>query len=246
MNQETFAWEIQQVANPALICNEISEDRKGCERWVWKTTGNLRPPIGERTLWIFNDNLQDRDSNILGEGNAVIRPYNRYGKWRDEPYSVGISTGNSEEGFGGLTPTVRLEIKKDLRNLENLLKTGHYNIVKFSSDKDGYLDADIFNVNSYVKHYIVKNIYHIIDALNNDTKIDFNRSIMPAYIIKPIIKTIQQYEKLEERRGEEEEEKSDIILTDPKVKIADAEERISDRRIAEQVEIEIIEKKIVE
>ena len=48
----------------------------------------------QRTLWIFNDNIEQHNTNDKGERNEAIRVFNQYGEYIDHPYSAGISTGS--------------------------------------------------------------------------------------------------------------------------------------------------------
>ena len=66
-------------------------------------------PRGSRTLWIFNDNEQDRHSSRVGGGNAQIRPYNSFGPHQAEPLAAGVTTGSNGQGYisVALMPAVR-------------------------------------------------------------------------------------------------------------------------------------------
>ena len=74
-------------------------------------------PRGARTLWIYNDNEEDRFKWHKGGGNAVARPFNSFGPHKAEPLSAGVTTGSQGQGYPWLTSAVRAVIDEDLARI---------------------------------------------------------------------------------------------------------------------------------
>ena len=70
-------------------------------------------PEHERTLFIFNDNIEFHATDRCGAGNAVVRPWNRYAKTRPTR-SAGIPTGSiaSHTGFTVMDPTIDTALRE--------------------------------------------------------------------------------------------------------------------------------------
>ena len=133
------------------------------------------------TLYIFNDNHNDHATAEAGNGNAVIRQYNRYSnsnrpnrsarKLSEFPASAGICTGGDGIGYKKLDQvikgkyTVRDQINSDVKEIREILKRKYsngnkaYNYVKFSTDETlETLGTSIFEVGDEVKRHILKEI----------------------------------------------------------------------------------------
>ena len=132
------------------------------------------------TLYIFNDNHNDHATAEAGNGNAVIRQYNRYSnsnrpnrsarKLSEFPASAGICTGGDGIGYKTLDQvikgkyTVRDQINSDVKEIREILKRKYsngnkaYEYVQFSSDGNGGLGTSIFVVGDEVKRHILKEI----------------------------------------------------------------------------------------
>ena len=120
---------------------------------------------GSRTLWVYNDNEQDRHSAIAGEWNAEIRPYNRFGVHRDEPLAAGVTIGTDGCGYTALTPAVQAIIDEDLALISRLLHTGDYSAVRYpavSRHANAGLGTGTFTVHNSVKKYIVEGLRHCV------------------------------------------------------------------------------------
>ena len=131
----------------------------------------------QRTLWIFNDNIEQHNTNDKGERNEAIRVFNQYGEYIDHPYSAGISTGSValNKGFQSLNEsfevtdfntkktknlTVKYIIDENIKEIRRLIDTQKPKIQKvvYSVDRDGYIGPGTFNPDKNVKAYITKNI----------------------------------------------------------------------------------------
>ena len=116
------------------------------------------PPKGHRTLWVFNDNEQDRSNAKKGDGTAKIRPFNSHGPHRAAPLSPGVTTGSHGKGFASLDAHARALIDADLAHIGGLLATGDYGCVKYScgNNRDNRtLGSRTFKFGRDVNEYIV-------------------------------------------------------------------------------------------
>ena len=114
------------------------------------------------SLFLFNDNFKDRNSNHPGGNSAKIRPYTFY----DPPRAVGIPTGWSSAlgGFKGLTEDAKQAIflSFELINLI-LFEYPHIKRVFYSCDKMNLrsLGFAIFKPSDDVVQYIANKISQI-------------------------------------------------------------------------------------
>ena len=119
-----------------------------------------RPEYND-ALFIFNDNVEDHHTNKLGGGNAIVRPYNKYGNGKIR--SAGIPTGSKGNGFRVLNQETKkiiddaiLEIKDIIKN-DNTIKTVYY-----SKNPGTFLvGTGLFTVNIEVIKYITKCILEL-------------------------------------------------------------------------------------
>lgn len=110
-------------------------------------------------LFIFNDNVENQKTASRGSGNAVIRPYNQYGKHREYPRSAGIPTGSLKSGgFSELDTKTKRAIDNAINEIRNLIKTHGYRRVFYSAKADGSIGSKIFNINPQVVEYVTQSI----------------------------------------------------------------------------------------
>lgn len=119
-------------------------------------SGNYR-----NCLFIFNDNEDgEHFTCIKGGGNAIIRQYNKYS--RGYIQSVGINTGfryQNNKGYpqGGyqiLDEYVKSSIDYCIEEIKEILRSGNYNTIIYSSDNQGLIGMSIFNIAFEVRQYI--------------------------------------------------------------------------------------------
>ena len=144
--------------------------------WVHEVRDVLRRaqgPRGGRTLWIYNDNEQHRRTAIEGEGNAKVRPYNKFGAHAAEPLAAGVTTGSNGQGYKALTDAVRAVIDEDLALISRLLQTGDYSTVRYSATSltSGNLGTGHFQVGTPVKKYIVAGLKRCVQLCNERVKL---------------------------------------------------------------------------
>jgi hypothetical protein len=121
-------------------------------------------------LFIFNDNerqflMHRREPHTgsgcyEGGGNAVIRPY----QCQDPPRAAGIPTGASGRGYQVLDAHVRSIIDRAISDIKELLRTGSYDRVFYSSDGKGGLGTGIFDVGDVVRTYILEGLRDVTEA----------------------------------------------------------------------------------
>ena len=147
-----------------IVPSEFSGVKGGPSDFFWEIDTNAYP----NTLYIFNDNVEDHFTSIKGGGNGSIRIFNRH-SGTSPVRSAGICTGESSRlgGFSRLTDKVRYIINRDIQEIRQLLKTGYYTQVKFSSDGKGGLATDTFKVGNTVKEYIIESIYGLKEWYDN-------------------------------------------------------------------------------
>ena len=117
----------------------------------WELRTNKHP----MALYLFNDNVKDHNSDRVGGGNAVIRPYVK------QMRAAGISTGlsSSSGGYQTLDAATKMQIDRDISEIKTLLATGRFQQIRFSVDEDsGLIGTGIFDVADSVKRYITREI----------------------------------------------------------------------------------------
>ena len=149
----------------ALVPSVFTERGKQGD-FIWETEAailaNAQLAPSGRTLWIFNDNEQDRLTSVVGGQNAAIRPLNRFGAHSAAPLSAGITTGTNGSGYSTLSDPARRVINSDLFAIQSILATGKHSVVKFSSDGSGKLGTNIFVIGDDVNRYIVANLQRVV------------------------------------------------------------------------------------
>jgi len=120
----------------------------------------IRSGLYEDSLFIYNDDEMRRKWKRAGQGNAVIRKYNRYAL-PERPRSVGICTGNGKEnkGYTSLDEHTKSVIDDCISEvIEIVNKYGYKKIYYSAKEPDGLLGTSIFQVDDDVLQYITKKI----------------------------------------------------------------------------------------
>ena len=140
----------EQIAAPGTRTGEVIEDGDE-ERLIKLVPSNFRtrgaegdfvfeiheamaspPAPGQRTLFVFNDTCELRETPDEGNGNAQIRPFNRFSRREDVdtqiPYCAGVTLGfvqrenREKQGYNGFQTmdddggAARTYIEKDLQS----------------------------------------------------------------------------------------------------------------------------------
>jgi hypothetical protein len=110
------------------------------------------------SLFLFNDDEERNRWKKAGQGNAIIRKYNKYAI-PTRPRSVGIVTGKNGEGYDNLTPEVKKAIDKTIEEAKEIIKKYSYKRVYYSATTpNGILGTSIFKVGDKVLNYITEQI----------------------------------------------------------------------------------------
>ena len=115
-------------------------------------------------LFIYNDNIESKNSSTNGFGNACVREYNINGNL-EVPKSAGIPTGSYIfRGFKSLTQENKKYIDDSIDVIKTLIKTYKYSSVYYSCESpDSKLIGDsLFKVGQDVKEYITEEIWKLI------------------------------------------------------------------------------------
>lgn len=109
-----------------------------------------------KTLFIFNDNEREHNTNKKGAGNAVMRQYNIHSMSEALPNSHGIPTGLFRSGYTELNNSSRKAIDTSIREIKDLLESNCYDSIMYSLKTEGELEigTSIFNVAEEVIEYI--------------------------------------------------------------------------------------------
>ena len=110
-----------KLPTPTMLVASTRYEQGGPGDFAHEITHNMR---GDVVLYIFNDNIADRDSNHQGGGNATARPFasvvdHMY------PRAAGVCTGTAggaqENGFSKLTAEVCAIIDADIAGIDRCL-----------------------------------------------------------------------------------------------------------------------------
>ena len=122
-----------------------------------------QPEIVVRALLIINDIEAQFDAYIVGEesgfsaggGNAVVRPLRKH----SPPRAAGVPTGKRGRGYSAFDAATKKKIDEALAAVETLLKSGNYDQIVVSKDKDDdTLGTGIFEVALEVRDYIYQQL----------------------------------------------------------------------------------------
>jgi hypothetical protein len=143
------------------------------------------------SLYIFNDNVEDHSSAVVGGGVAAIRVYNIYSGLLP-PLSAGIPTGSHGVGFASLDSNLAKDhIDSAIEEIKNLIEMSGYKSLYFSSAPDGLIGSKIFTIGQDVRQYITDQIR----ALSNypiiyDTEIEITNNKVTSFDHLPESKRI--------------------------------------------------------
>ncbi len=118
----------------------------------------IKQPEYSDSLFIFNDNEEHHETNKKGLGNAIIRPWNKYGDEKN-PRSAGIPTGTLKlGGYLELTNNVKDTIDNAIIEIEELIQKYKFSTIYYSVGSNGKLGTSIFYVDHNVVNYIDEQI----------------------------------------------------------------------------------------
>jgi len=116
------------------------------------------------SLFIFNDNEENHNTNNYGIGNAIIRKYNKYNKTLSKPKSAGICTGTlKNKGYKELLEYNKNLIDNNIDEIKQLIEKYKYKDIYYSVGKNNKLGTSIFKVGEDVIDYINEQICKLSD-----------------------------------------------------------------------------------
>jgi len=122
----------------------------------------ITQPQYNKTLFLYNDDIESRNRFNIGGGNAIIRPYNKYNPKIKVPRSAGIPTGSLKTGgFVKLDNVTKKYIDDSIENIQKIIKIYKYETIIYSAELSGLLGTGIFKVNTDVILYITEKIKNL-------------------------------------------------------------------------------------
>ena len=144
-------------------------------------------------LFIYNDDIENKESFKNGKGNAIIRPFNKYNPEIVKPRSAGIPTGSLKlGGFKELNDKTKQIIDNAIQIIKDIILKYNYNTVMYSGKKGGTIGSNIFKIDEEVKEYITQNIKNLskltyTETINKSTTIlennDYRKTIIDSFSI---------------------------------------------------------------
>ena len=114
----------------------------------------------ENALFIYNDDEMRQHWKKAGQGNAVIRKYNKHAL--GIPRSAGIVTGTGSNGYSHLNPAIKHKIDECIDDVSLICRKYNYSVVYYSAESpNGRLGTSIFTVNPDVLDYITKRLHSL-------------------------------------------------------------------------------------
>ena len=129
------------------------KNKRGDFAWM------ITQPEYKDYLFIFNDNVESRNSYKSGYGNACIRNYSKNNPRIKKPRSAGIPTGSfKDRGFKSLSDTAKKHIDDAIDEIKQICSEISYKGLIYSAEPDGTLGSGLFKVSKDVLDYITEEI----------------------------------------------------------------------------------------
>ena len=135
-NQDTEVLPYKKENVKLIKSSYKGKDKYGDFRW--EIEGNTDPG----TLYIFNDDVRFHKTDKKGKGERSIRQYNKYGKYKNRPYSAGISVYNKNP-FKELSDKVKNIIDSDIDEIKDLVKKFKFKKIKYTVKSDENIEPSI-------------------------------------------------------------------------------------------------------
>lgn len=114
----------------------------------------------EDALFLFNDDEKRHQWKKAGQGNAVIRKYNKYAL--AIPRSAGIITGTDGSGYEKLDSKTKAVIDQCFIEVKEIIQKYGYKKVYYSAKTpNGLLGTSIFVVGQDLLEYITNQIHSL-------------------------------------------------------------------------------------
>lgn len=119
----------------------------------------IKLPENINALFLFNDSYELHNTCKKGNGNSIVRPYNRYNKLIKKPQSAGIPVTKNGKGYTINNKHEAIEsIDNAFDEIKVLLNEYKYDKIYYSVDKNGNYNTGMYYVDKYIKEYISKQI----------------------------------------------------------------------------------------
>jgi hypothetical protein len=122
----------------------------------------IKSGLYDDSLFIYNDDELRRKWKKAGQGNAIIRKYNKYAI-PERPRSAGICTGSGEnKGYSSLNSENKKVIDEGIDEIRDIISKFGYKKVYYSAEEpNGLLGTSIFKVDPEVLRYITDKIHSL-------------------------------------------------------------------------------------
>ena len=145
---------------PTIVPTQFTKRNKyGDFKWM------IRQEEHQKALFIFNDDIESKDSCKNGWGNACIREFNSNNPLIEIPQSAGIPTGSrkKKQGFQELDTETQEYIDTAVEKIKELIQKHSYETIYYSANREGLLGSKIFKPCDEVITYITEKIRSLGD-----------------------------------------------------------------------------------
>jgi len=119
------------------------------------------------TLFIFDDNVDDYNTDIEGHGLLKIKKYNEFGTF-EKISSAGIIMGNSfNNSFNKLDDKTKNIIDRSINDIKKLIIEYNFKEIYYLSDKDGLIKSSFYYPNKDIIKYVSEQLYLLNDVFEN-------------------------------------------------------------------------------
>lgn len=146
----------------------------------------------EKSLFLFNDNFEQRNNVNRGAGNACVRPYKNNTFF---PKSAGIPTGwsVSSGGFTRLDDIVKQVVDLSFERIALLHAEHSYDYIFYSAESNGKIGMGVFTIHSTVADYITMRLKKVLSPSTRTYK---EISDEESGIIVPELSVLQRHFKI--------------------------------------------------
>ena len=153
---------LKTVNNRTVIINKFikgivykNKDEYGDFYWMINT-GDYN-----NVLFIFDDNYEDYDTNIIRNDSSIIRQYNKFGKYKNI-HSAGVIMGDLyNNGFGILDIANKELIDKSIENIRDLIIEYKYTEIYFQSDEYGFIKSNLYYLDNGITNYVSTQLFSL-------------------------------------------------------------------------------------
>jgi len=112
-------------------------------------------------LFIFDDNSEDYETDIIRNDSSIIRQYNKFGKY-ENVHSAGILMGDFyKNGFTTLNIKNKEIIDISIESIRDLIIEYKYTELYFHSDEYGFIKSDSYYLDNNIINYISNQLFFL-------------------------------------------------------------------------------------